>query len=165
MQLKQIFSKYFGQIDEDMKGSLKEDKDYQRAFDKKDVIALRKILKAINFNYKKSEEPIKTLWQANKDLFNMRQYKMDLQEYYEKFKALHKVVEELSQSYYGSPFVDIICRETNEDPSTLNAEERIALISQGEDRMLAMQLVMNADRDKYGSLIEDYDRNFLGGNN
>ena len=95
MQLKQIFSKYFGQIDEDMKGSLKEDKDYQRAFNEKDVIALRKILKAVNFNYRKSEEPIKTLWQANKDLVNMRQYKMDLQEYYEKFKSLHKVVEEL----------------------------------------------------------------------
>ena len=29
--------------------------------------------------------------------------------------------------------------------------------------MLAMQLIMNADRDKYGSLIEDYNREFLGG--
>ena len=88
---------------------------------------------------------------------------MDLQEYYEKFKSLHKVAEELQQSDYGSPFVDIICRETNKDPSTLNADEKIAIISQGEDRMIAMQLVMNADRDKYGSLIEDYDRDFLGG--
>ena len=42
MQLKQVFSKYFGQIDEDMKGSLKEDSDYEQAFHEKDVIALRK---------------------------------------------------------------------------------------------------------------------------
>ena len=28
-----------------------------------------------------------------------------------------------------------------------------------------MQLIMNADWDKYGTLIKDYDRDYLGGNN
>ena len=28
-----------------------------------------------------------------------------------------------------------------------------------------MQLIMNTDRDKYGTLIEDYDRDYLDGNN
>ena len=61
MQLKQIYSKYYGQCDEDMKASLKEDDDFKRAHQEKDVIKLCKLLKTINFNYKKSEEPIKTL--------------------------------------------------------------------------------------------------------
>lgn len=121
MQLKQTYSKYYGQIDEDMNATLKEDPDYERAHKKKDVVKLRKLLKNINFNYKKSEEPIKTLCQANKDLTNMRQYKMDLTEYDQKFKSLTKVVEELQQSDNDSPFVDIICRERKIDPTTLTS--------------------------------------------
>ena len=58
MQLKQVFPKYYGQVDEDMRGTLKEDDDFKRAYNAKDVIALQKILKAINFNYKESKEPI-----------------------------------------------------------------------------------------------------------
>ena len=54
-QLKQIFSKYYGQINDDMKASLKEDNDFERVFNEKDVIKLRKMQKNVNFNYKKSE--------------------------------------------------------------------------------------------------------------
>ena len=74
MQLKQVFSKCYGQVDEDMRGTLKEDDDFKRAYNAKDVIVLQKMLKAINFNYKKSKEPIKTMWQAIKDLILMNQH-------------------------------------------------------------------------------------------
>ena len=66
MQLKQVFSKYYGQVDEDMRGTLREYDDFERAYNEKDVIALQIMLKAINFNYKKSEEPIKMMWHATK---------------------------------------------------------------------------------------------------
>ena len=49
------------------------------------------------------------------------------------------------------------------DPATLTPEAKATLIKEGEERMLAMQLIMNADPDKYGSLIESYDRDFLSG--
>ena len=49
-QLKQVISKCYGQVDEDMRGTLKKDDDYERAYNEKDVIALQTILKAINFN-------------------------------------------------------------------------------------------------------------------
>ena len=39
------------------------------------------------------------------------------------------------------------------------------LIKEGKERMLAMQLIMNADPDKYGFLIESYDQDFLSGEN
>jgi hypothetical protein len=165
MQLKQVFSKYYGQVDEDMRGTLKEDADFERAYNAKDVIALRKMLKAINYNYKKSEEPIKTMWQATKDLILMKQHKKDIQKYYEDFKTLNNVVQELNRSDHGSPFVDIICREMGDNPTALTPDEKLKCIKEGEERMLAMQLVMNADPDKYGSLIESYDRDFLSGEN
>ena len=55
-----------------MRGTLKDDDDFKRAYNEKDVNALRKMLKAINFNYKNSKEPIKTMWQATKDLILMK---------------------------------------------------------------------------------------------
>ena len=67
-----------------MKASLKEDPDFVRTHQVKDIVKLQKMLKNINFNYKKSEEPIKTLFQAEKDFINMRQHKMDVTEYFER---------------------------------------------------------------------------------
>ena len=61
MQLKQVFPKYYGQVDEDMRGTLKKDDDFKHAHNAKDVIALHKIPKATNFNYKKIKELIKTM--------------------------------------------------------------------------------------------------------
>ena len=48
---------------------------------------------------------------------------------------------------------------------TLSPDAKLKLIKEGEERMLAMQLIMNANPDKYGSLIESYDQDFLMGEN
>ena len=61
IQLKQTYSKYYGQIKENMKGSLTKDPEFERAHQDKDVLTLRKLLKNINFNYRIRKEPIKTL--------------------------------------------------------------------------------------------------------
>ena len=70
-----MFSKYYGQVNEDTRGTLKEDDNFGRAYKAKAVVALQKMLKAINFNYKKSEDPTKTIWQAIKDLILIKQHK------------------------------------------------------------------------------------------
>ena len=61
--------------------------------------------------------------------------------------------------------VDIICCETKADPTSLNGNEKLELTKKGEERMKATQLIQNSDRNKYGSLIEDFDRAFLSENN
>ena len=137
-QSKQAFSIYYGQISDEMKASLKEDPDHERSFQEKDVFALRKMLKSVNFNYKKTEEPFKTLVVATKDMMNLRQNESTLQEYHTKFEATRKVVEEIYSSDHGSPFIDIICRENKKDPSTLSTDEKKVMIEEGEQRMQAM---------------------------
>ena len=59
-QLKQIFSTYYGQIDDDMEASLKEDDDFERSFNEKDVIKLRKMLKNCQLQLQEK-------WRANQD--------------------------------------------------------------------------------------------------
>ena len=92
-----MLSKYYGQIDEDTRATLNKDDDFKRTYNAKDGIALQKMLKTINFNYNKSKEPIKTMWQATKDLILIKQYKNNVHKYYEDFKTLNEVVQELAQ--------------------------------------------------------------------
>ena len=74
-ELKQIYSKYFGQCDEDMKATLAEDASFDKANKEKDVITLRKILQSVNFSYRSSKEPIKTMWEAKADFIKLHQQK------------------------------------------------------------------------------------------
>ena len=59
MQLKQLYLKYYGYIDEELKGSLSEDQEFERVHKERDMLKLRKQLEKINFHYRRSKEPIK----------------------------------------------------------------------------------------------------------
>ena len=59
MKLEQVFSEYYGQVDEDMRGTLKEDDNFKCVYNAKVVIVLQNNLKTIHFNYEKSKEPTK----------------------------------------------------------------------------------------------------------
>ena len=110
-----------------------EDLDFKQTHIDKDVIKLRKILKNVNFSYKKSKEPFKTLWQANKDFMNMKQHRSDVTEYYEKFKTLQKIVKELNGENINDAYVEIICREDSKDESTLRDDEREEIVKKGRE--------------------------------
>ena len=44
-----------------MKESLTKDHEFEKVHQEKDVLKLERLLKNINFNYRRSEDPIKTL--------------------------------------------------------------------------------------------------------
>ena len=44
-------------------------------------------------------------------------------------------------------------------------KEATQFITAGKERILGMQLIINADCDIYGTLIKDYNRDYLGGDN
>ena len=83
-----------------MKGTLTEDPEIKKAHQEKDVMTLMKLLKNINFNYKRSDATISTPWQANKDSINLKQQKM-------------KVVEDLNHTAHGYAVVKIMCSGEN----------------------------------------------------
>ena len=109
-----------------------------------------------------SKELIKILWQADKDFINLKQQKMDLATYFKKSKAMKKVVEELNHTAHGHAIVEIMCKEQNVKVEELGPNEAIKFIADGKERILGMQLIVNVDCDKYGTLIKDYDREYLG---
>ena len=52
------------------------------------MLTLRKLPKNINFKYRRSEEKIKTLWQADKDFINLKQQTIDLATYVRPWRRL-----------------------------------------------------------------------------
>ena len=73
------------------------------------------------------------------------------------------IVEELNQTAKWARH----CRNTMQGAKHqwrwLGLAEATKFNAGGKDRILGMQLIMNADRDKYSTLIKDYNREYLGG--
>ena len=90
---------------------------------------------------------------------------MDLITYFEKFKAMKEVVEEFNQTANGHLIVEILCREQNINADDLGPAEATQFIADDKEVILDMQLIMDAGRSKYGTLIKGYNRNYLSGIN
>ena len=61
-QLKQVYSIYYGQCDDEMKATLAEDPRFETIHQRKDTLGLFRILQSVNCSYKSGEEPILTLF-------------------------------------------------------------------------------------------------------
>ena len=103
------------------------------------------------------------MWNAKRDFLNMRQQKYQtVQDYYERFVALREVNEALGNNvHYDLGFVEAIARENGEDKDALSEDQKNKYMDQGIERMTAMHFLMGADRDRYGSAIEDFESAYL----
>ena len=123
-QLRQVYSKYIGQCDAEMKATLKEDSRFDEANKKKDVVELRKMLMSANHNYRTHEEPIKTIWTAKRDFINLRQHRNEsVQEYYERFIGMKEVNETLCPNI-DSGLIDVICKDKNVERMDLDTDTK-----------------------------------------
>ena len=59
---------------------------------------------------------------------------------------------------HGHVGVEIMYKEKHVNVEELGSAEAMQLIAVDKGRILGMQLIMNADCDKYGTLIKAYDR-------
>ena len=152
-----------------LKASLEEDPEFKKAHKTKDVLKLRNILRVVTFHYRKSEEPIKTLWKANKDFLNLCQHRMDITDYYKKFTDMKNLEDEMAGeeegTYNHSGIINILCSEKGIDQSSIDSAKETELMMEGQERMLAMHFLMNADQDRYGEVIRIYNQGFLSRNN
>ena len=162
-EMKQVYSIYYGQCDEDIKASLAEHAQFEVANQEKNVIQLYKILQSVNFSYRSNQEPILTMWNAKADFIKLRQQKQQtVQEYYERFIAMRDVNETLGNNIHDDlGFVEVIAKKNGEDPSTLADNKKTEYIEQGRERMMAIHMLMGADRDRFGSAIEDFEHAYL----
>ena len=65
--MKQVFSLFMGQMDDETKHRLAEHKEWEVTKQRKDLIIMLEILQGINFSHTSTQEPIITMWKSIND--------------------------------------------------------------------------------------------------
>ena len=74
-QMKQVFSLFMGQTDDDTKHSLAGHKELEGTKQQKDLIIMLEIPQGINFSHTSTQEPIVTMWESINAFAKFRQGK------------------------------------------------------------------------------------------
>ena len=166
-QLINLYSIYLGQCNEDMKATLAEHPDFDKANKEKDVFTLLKILQGVNFSYVNSEEPIVTMFKAKYDFIRIRQQRgQSVTDYYERFIAMKEVNESLNTNIHDDlGFTAVIAKEKGKDLDTMTDDEKSVFedeaFKEGRNRMAAIHLLFGADPDQFSGLLKDLRHMYL----
>ena len=171
-QLQQVFQLYIGQCSDEIKDALKEHRDYEKMKKSKDVFLLRKMLKNLTVGFKESKSPIKTLFECLKEFIMIRQMKGESNaDYFKRFQNLMKTVSEMIGEDDDNPFIygyvsllEQYCKDNNlGDHKLLKKEDQAKYLKMQHGRMEAMHFLLGADGERYGGMIQEFDRAFLSG--
>lgn len=168
--LRQLFQVVMGQCDENVKAALNDDPDFDAIDDDMDVIKLFKMIESLAFKGKATSDPFYALTTVMLELISLKQHDLSLTEYYERFVATGKAADEL----YGGEgrflaghrqtFIETICAEEKEDINNLTSDKKREYAKQGRERMEAMRFLLNADRKRFGEMVDQLHQDFLKGN-
>ena len=119
--MKQVFSLFMGQMDDDTKHCLAKHKEWEVTKQQKYLIIMLEILQGINFSHTNTQEPIVTMWESINDFAKIRQGKyQSVPEYYERFCVMRDVKNSLGCSIYSHPgLIEVTAREKEENASTI----------------------------------------------
>ena len=76
--MKQVFSLFMGQMDDDTKHRLAEHIEWEVTKQGKDLIKMLEILQGIHFSHTSTQEPFVTMWESINDFDRIRQGKYQL---------------------------------------------------------------------------------------
>ena len=166
-ELKQVYSLYYCQDDDDMKATLAEDPKFDNINKSKDVLGLYKLLQSANFSYTNNKEPIMAMWKVIADFVKIKQQKgQTVNDYYERFKTMYEVNKSLSTSIYDHLGMGaIIAPEKNINLNAMTPEKKDTwetdTMIEARDCMMAVHFLMGADQDVYGSLVQNLKNLYL----
>jgi hypothetical protein len=146
-----------------MKAAWAEDPRFETTHQQKNPLDLFRILQTVDCSYHSNQEPVLTIWNAKTDFIKLRQQKgQSVQEYFERFVALKEVNDTLGTNVHAcTRLIDALARKKGQDPVQLSDNERADLISQGSERMMAIHFLLGADRERFGSAIQDFEHSYL----
>ena len=162
-QMKQVFSIFMRQMDDDIKHRLAKHKEWEGTKQQKYLIKMLEILQGINFSHTSTQEPIVTMWESITDFAKIRQGKyQSVPEYYKRFCAIRDVNNSLGCSIYShTGLIKVIACEKGENASTISTAKNNTYMKIGKDRMMAMHFLMGSDKIKYDDTITSYKNMYL----
>jgi len=164
------FNLYLGQVGPQLLSTLQELDGYEDMINTCDVITLRRLLitNTITVTSKKIE-PFMKMFNAVRDSVNLIQRKTESdQEYYHRFVQSIKVIEGACGSdilHTCNGTINILCQERGTKLEDMSAEGKEQALAMGKDRLQAMHFLLNADRSRYGHLVDAFCRDYLSNTN
>ena len=94
---------------------------------------------------------------------------MDITDYYKQFSDMKKLADEMIGTkegvYFHPALINIICHEKGVNRSSIANDIESEYLMFGQERMLAMHFILNADQERNWEVIERHDRYYLNGVN
>lgn len=170
-ELTQVFHLYIGQCSDEVKSTLKEHEKYDEMEKKMDVFLLRKMLLNLSVGFKSTKQPVKTLFVCLREFMMIRQHKGEPNAtFLKRFKDLKATVQELIGGddepfiYAYLSLLKMHCKSLNIDDHTkLDGDTKTEYMTLQQSKMEAMHFVLASDQDRYGGMIQDFDRAYLSG--
>ncbi len=170
-ELHHVYNLYMGQCSDDVKSVLKEHKEYDEMIKNKDVFLLRQMLLNLSVGFKSTKQPVKTLFVCLREYMTIRQEKGESNDvYHKRFKSLKNTVHELiggEDEPYIYAYVSLLkmhCASLGiQDSTKLDPATMGKYMALQQAKMEAMHFILGSDQDRYGGMIQDFDRAYLTG--
>lgn len=154
-----LYDKY---CDKHMQEKLMNREDFDSTI-KNDPHKLLSVVKELmhSTSQEKLVSPYEALWSLTVGLYQVKQGKEEtLVDYYNRFKNLSSMVKR----YMGTDQFKVFVQNTQEYKDETDATKKTELEKQGFERYMAMGFLMNADKDRYKTLLKSYKADFAKGN-
>ena len=167
--MRQAYSLVLGQCTDRMKNKLKACTNWETLSTKQDVLGLLNEIKGVTFRFEDQKYHILSIHNAKAAFYSFRQLQLSNAEYHQRFNNLVDIATSLGGNLHDDAVVAIVSKDLHDmdEPrhSSLTAEqiENVQIVAR--ERYLAVALIAQADRRRFGKLQDDLENAFTMGNN
>lgn len=164
--MKTLYSLIWGQCTDALRAKLQARSNHKTIATSGDSIELLKNIKDTAFNIQSERYNQHTIFEAKRRLDNLYQDRnMTCEVYLERFMNQVSVIEHCGASVIDMEMIETSLKEVGLTFTTASAEELSDAKAYAKDKYLACMFLVNADRNRYGKLIEDTQNLFIQGDN
>ena len=162
--LRVAYAVIFGQCSEAMRQKIKAHRNFNAAEQTSDAIVLLRIIRDCMYQVQTNRNKYHMIHEAKRNFYLFSQGKRSCDVYFRQFKGLLRVADQVGASLgMEQQAIQEILAEDANDPANPTDAETVAAVQKSQDMYFAVALIMGADRDRYGKLIEDLENARLQG--
>jgi hypothetical protein len=163
--MKTVYSLVRGQCTDVMRQRLEATNDFRRLSSNGDGLGLIMAIKDLVFYFQSQKYLPQALHESARQFYSCRQGKqMTTQAYLELFQNTVDVIQLSGGAIGNHPgIVDMIISRQGLTAALTSDAERAEIAKEAQDEYLAVAFLLHADRTRYSSMLQDYENDFLQG--
>ena len=158
--MKSLYDLVWGQCSETMRSRPRSIHGYEKITSDADSISLLKAIRAEMAGFKEKQYLVHLIHNLIRDFYRLYQGHRSNQEYYDEFQNIARTIDERGGSIgeHIAIYQQIKTESVNTNPKT---DEIKLMKHDAKNRYLAVAFTLNADKSRYGPMIEYIENEFL----